>query len=125
MRLPVLAVVVSVVYAAGSTSAHHSYSAYDLEQVVEIDGVLEEFAWINPHSLLKMRTADALYTIEWRAPNGLLRLGLSRDMLKAGERLVVTGNPHRDIAENGVVNLKSIRRVADDWTWPAPAATDR
>jgi hypothetical protein len=49
----------------------------------------------------------------------MARRGVERDTLKAGDRVIVTGNPHRDIAENGVVNLKSVRRPADGWNWPA------
>jgi hypothetical protein len=48
----------------------------------------------------------------------LQRRGVERGTLKTGDRVVLTGNPHREIEQNRIVNLKSIRRVADGWNWP-------
>jgi hypothetical protein len=66
-----------------------------------------------------MRTV--IYSLEWMAPAGMERAGIRRDTLKAGDRLILTGNPHRQIAENGVVRLRSAQRPADGWKWaPGP-----
>jgi hypothetical protein len=111
------AIAIAALFAVASPSAHHSYSAYQMDQLMQIDGELEAFEWISPHSLLKVRTAERMYTIEWRAPNALQRSGLSKDALKAGDHLIVTGNPRRDVAESGVINLRTIRRMADGWVW--------
>jgi hypothetical protein len=119
MRRTLVAASVAAVLMGGAAAAHHSYSAYHVDRIIEIDGVLEEFAWANPHSLLKVRAGETLYSFEWRAANAMYRTGVERDTLKPGDRLIVTGNPHRDIAENGVANLKSIRRPSDEWRWPA------
>jgi uncharacterized protein DUF6152 len=116
----VLCAAVFIASVAGtSTSAHHSWAAFDRTQVIEIDGVLEESTWATPHSLLKVRTAQRMYTIEGPAPNALRRRGLTGDMLKAGDRIIVGGNPRRDIAESGVMSLESVRRLSDGWSWPA------
>jgi hypothetical protein len=111
--------VVAVVLAGGSAAAHHSYSAYHMDLVIQIDGELESFAWVNPHSLLRIRTADAHYVVEWRAATSMPRTGIDKDWLKVGDRLIVTGNPRRDLAESGVVNLKTIQRPSDGWAWPS------
>ena len=76
------------------------------------------FNWAAPHSFLKVRAGDTLYALEWAAPNGLTRQGVQRDTLKVGDRIIVTGNPHREIADNGIVRLRSIRRLSDGWNWP-------
>ena len=109
--------------AVTSTSAHHSWAAFDQTQVVEIDGVLEESMWAAPHSVLKVRTAERMYTIEGPALYALRRRGLNGDILKTGDRIVVGGNPRRDIAESGVMSLGSVRRVSDGWSWPAVSPT--
>ena len=115
------AVAIIVGAAASSASAHHSYAAYHRDQVVEIEGVIEDFAWVAPHALLKVRTdTSRLVTVEWRAPVALQRVGIERDTLEIGQRIIVAGNPHRDFDANGVLNFKSVRRLADGWTWPAP-----
>jgi hypothetical protein len=113
------AVILGTATAGGAAAAHHSYSAYDRHLVVRIEGVLETVEIVNPHSLLTVRTPEAAYILEWAAPAGLQRWAIAKDWLKAGDRIVATGNPHRDIAENGVVNLKTIHRPSDGWTWPA------
>ena len=120
MKRVLCAVAIIAATTGTSTFAHHSYAAYDTARIVEIEGVIENFEWIAPHSLLKVRAADArLYTAEWRAPIGLQRAGIERDTLKTGERIAITGNPRRDFDESGVVNFKSVRRLADGWKWPA------
>jgi hypothetical protein len=91
-----------------------------MTRTVSIDGVLEEFTWAAPHSLVKVRGDDArLYTAEWRAPNALIRAGITQETLAVGERVVVTGNPRRDFAESGIVNFKAISRPRDGWKWPS------
>lgn len=118
MRSVLIAVLGAAVLGAGSMAAHHSYAAYDTTLVVQIDGVLEELEWVSPHSLLRIRSADTSYTVEWRAPNAMARAGIQKEWLKPGDRLIVTGNPRRDLATSGIVNLKSIRRPSDGWSWP-------
>ena len=123
MKQRVLVVLFAILAAGAAVSAHHSYSAYHTDRLIEIDGTIDSFEWINPHSLVKVRTVDAVYTFEWRAPNALQRAGITRDVLKPGDQVIVTGNPHREIARNGIVNMKSVRRVTDGWTWPSPSPT--
>lgn len=118
MKQTLFAVVVTALLAGGSAAAHHSYAAFHRDQIIEIEGVLEDFEYLSPHSLLKVRTSAALYTGEWVASNGLQRVGIERDTLKIGDRVVVGGNPRRDINESGVINVKSVRRPADGWLWP-------
>ena len=118
MKRSVVGVVVAGMLMSGAVAAHHSYSAYHVDQIVEIDGVIEGLDWINPHSLLKVRRADTLYTFEWLAAAAMKRRGLEPDSLKTGDRVIAAGNPRRDIAESGVLNLKSVRRPADGWNWP-------
>ena len=110
-----------VVAFAVPAAAHHSYSAYHNDQLLSIDGTIEAFEWLNPHSLMKVRTAEGLSIFEWRAPNGLVRMGLDKEFFKPGDRVVARGNPHRDYSQNGIVNLKSLCRVSDKWEFPAGA----
>jgi hypothetical protein len=41
---------------------------------------------------------------------------MSRDTLKPGDRLIVTGSPSRDPSAYRM-HLKRIERPADGWTW--------
>jgi hypothetical protein len=117
----VLLAVAFVGVAAGvSVSAHHSYSAYETDRIVEVQGVLEDFEWIAPHSLIKIKDEEGrLYIFEWQAPFSLQRRGIQQDTLKKGDHLVLTGNPHRGFEENRILNFKSVKRPADGWKWPS------
>jgi hypothetical protein len=119
MKRVVVALVLATAAAGSSLSAHHSYSAYETNRIVEVDGVIDEFEWRAPHSLLKVRGDDAsLYIFEWQAPLSLQRRGIQPDTLKTGDRIVVTGNPHREFEQNRILNFKSVRRLSDGWKWP-------
>jgi hypothetical protein len=110
----------AIAMATGSSlAAHHSYSAYETDRLIEVDGLIEELDWRAPHSLLKVRVDDnQRYIFEWQAPLSLQRRGVQQDTLKQGDRVHVTGNPHREFEQNRILNLKSVRRLADGWTFP-------
>jgi hypothetical protein len=119
MKRIVVALALATAAAGSSLSAHHSYSAYDRNRLVEVDGVVEEFSFVSPHSLIKVKDADErLYIFEWRAPSPLQRDGVHQDTLKKGDRLIIAGNPHRDFESNRILNFTSVRRPADGWKWP-------
>jgi uncharacterized protein DUF6152 len=106
------------VAATGRVSAHHSYAAYDTTRLVDIEGVVEDFQWISPHSLLKVKADNGrVYTFEWLATNGMRRLGVEPDTIKKGDRLVGSGHPRRDFDESSVLNCKLVRRMSDGRTW--------
>jgi hypothetical protein len=106
------------VVATGRVAAHHSYAAYDNARLVDIEGVVEDFKVLSPHSLLKVKADDGrVYTFEWLATNGMTRLGISQDTIKTGEHLVASGNPRRDFDESGILNCKLVRRMSDGQTW--------
>jgi hypothetical protein len=125
MTRSLLAVVAVAILAGGSAAAHHSYAAFHLDQIIEIEGVLEDFEYVYPHSLLKVRTSAALYTGEWAGPRVLQRSGIQSDTLKKGDRVILTGNPRRDIVESGILNVKSVRRPSDGWSWGAGVRPNR
>ena len=58
------------------------------------------------------------YSAEWANPNRLGRDNISKDTLKAGDRIVVSGSPGRK-PEEYKMHLKRIHRPADGWVWPA------
>jgi hypothetical protein len=119
MQRAVFVLGILTITAATSLSAHHSYAAYEMAQLLEIEGTLDEFDWRAPHSMLRIISDEgALYIFEWQASGSLQRRGIRSDTLKKGDRVVVAGNPHREFERNRIVNLKSAQRPADGWKWP-------
>lgn len=118
--LPLL--VVLVVASGPLISGHHSFAAhYFEEQSVTIEGKLVEFEYRAPHAWVHLSVTDARagvlqYSAEWANPNRLSRDGITKETLKAGDHLVVTGSPGRNAGENRI-HLKQIERPADGWNW--------
>jgi hypothetical protein len=112
----------AITAAALTLSAHHSFSAYYFEeQSITLEGVVQEFQYRSPHALLMFDVRDAqrqtrTYAAEWANPSRLNRQGITRDTLKPGDAVVVTGSPGRTATEYKV-HLKGIRRPADGWAW--------
>jgi hypothetical protein len=103
-------------------SAHHSFAAYYFEeQSVTVEGPLVEFEFRNPHAWVHVTAPDSAdelrkYSAEWSNPNRLSQQGITRNTLKPGEHLVVTGSPGRTPGEYKI-HLKRIVRPADGWKW--------
>jgi hypothetical protein len=107
---------------AGRASAHHSFAAtYIVDKEIKVEGKLTEFMYRNPHSFVKLEAPDdaaemQTWTVEWGGGAQLSRDGVSRDTLKAGDHVIVTGNPGRDATEHRL-RLHSIVRPSDGWKW--------
>jgi len=107
---------------AGRASAHHSFAAtYIVDKEIKVEGKLTEFMYRNPHSFVKLEAPDdagemQTWTVEWGGGAQLSRDGVSRDTLKAGDHVIVSGNPGRDATEHRL-RLHSIVGPSDGWKW--------
>src|SRR5688500_14591545 len=124
MKQVVLAAGMAVVV-AGAAAAHHSYGAFDTTREIEVEGIVERFEWVAPHSIITVRAADAAYRAARGAPVSRARFGRTRDVLMAGDRVIVSGNPRRDIAETGIMNVRGVTRLFDGWRWSGRAGEPR
>jgi hypothetical protein len=117
-----LSLVAWALVAATTISAHHSFAAaYFEEQSITVEGVVREFQYRSPHALVVLDVRDSdgrarTYTAEWASPTRLNGRGVTKDTLKAGDVVVVTGSPGR-VASDYKVHLKGIRRASDGWNW--------
>jgi hypothetical protein len=123
----------AVVLAAAGANAHHSFPAYYFEeQTVTIAGEVAEFDYRAPHAWVHVLAPDTdgrvqRFSAEWANPQRLARDGITRDSIKAGDRVVVSGSPGRTASERKL-HLKRIERPADGWVWSGmrrPAASRR
>ncbi len=102
MNRKVLAVLAGSVLAAAPLAAHHSFTAtYDETKEIELEGTLVAFMFRNPHSFVHLMAPDKdgemhRWAIEWGAAGVLDRQGVSRDSLRVGDHVVITGNPGRN-----------------------------
>lgn len=82
--------------------AHHSFAAeYDTKAPVAMKGIVTKIEWTNPHIYYYIDVKDengnvANWAFEGYPPNTLRRVGFSRDLLKVGDTVNVTGWAARD-----------------------------
>ena len=91
---------------ACTAHAHHSVSAwFDTTSITEVEGVVTDFRWQNPHVVFTMSVpgerGEALWEIETLSISGISRWGITRELVNVGDRLRVAGNP----ARRGVNNI--------------------
>lgn len=96
-------VVGAALLAAGSQLlAHHAFSAeFDANAPVSLRGPVTKIEWINPHAWIHMEHKAAngkteLWMIEGGTPNTLQRNGITRDSIKIGTVIVVSGYRAKD-----------------------------
>ena len=102
--------------------AHHSFTAtYDEHREIEVAGTLVGFMFRNPHSFVHVLAEDEngamqRWAVEWGGAGTLGRHGVSRDSLKVGDRVVITGNPGRNPIDHRV-RMQTLLRPSDGFGW--------
>ena len=97
----VLAVAVSLFFVSAATFAHHGTAAYDLSKTFTVKGKVTKFSFINPHCQVYFDVTNEKGEVEqWQAeltsPNHLVRTGWSKETLKAGDDVTITGYRTKD-----------------------------
>ena len=106
----------------GTLYAHHSFTAtYDTSKTVTIEGKVTQFLLRNPHSFLHIAVIGKdgkaeTWNIEWAAAGQLGGTGVTRDALKVGDPVVITGNPARDPADQRL-RMVTVKRTSDGFNW--------
>jgi hypothetical protein len=125
MKRRILKLGIAVIFASvdlGQAFAHHSFAAtYFVDQEVTAKGTITEFLYRNPHSFMKVNVADAkgqvqVWTVEWGGGAQLSQDHISRDTLRPGDVVTISGNPGRNPEEHRM-RLHKIVRASDNWTW--------
>src|SRR4030095_12943888 len=89
--------------------AHHSQSEYDLRGKVEVAGTVTKVEWKSPHVWVCVDVSDDKgQTVNWSfelpSPVTLMRRGWTRDSLKSGDRVNVSGAPARTFPVIAIAN---------------------
>ena len=118
MRLSLVAVgIIGFVVAA---SAHHSHGNYE-ETFRDIEGVVTELHLLTPHSWVYIEVKGAsgspqVWALEATSRGGLEKIGVTRESLKAGDRIKARCHPLRDKTNGCLLGfLKAPDGTVKDW----------
>jgi hypothetical protein len=106
-RLLTLALLLAPVLAFG----HHAYTAeFDTSKPVKLSGVLTKVEWSNPHIWIYLDVKDDRGNVSnWgfsASPPGMLqRRGITKNSLKLGEVLTISGHRAKDGSNNASGNV--------------------
>lgn len=77
-------------------SAHHGWSSYDADKVLNVTGKFKTVSWTNPHGSATMDWKGK----QWRvilAPTARMEArGLTRAMIAPGKQVKLVGYPRKD-----------------------------
>ncbi|MGE0593152.1 MAG: DUF6152 family protein [Vicinamibacterales bacterium] len=118
----VLLIVGAAVAFGGRATAHHSFAATYLEdQTVTIEGELVQFLFRNPHSFVHVMVTEkdgskVRYAVEWGGAGQLGGQGVTRETLKPGDFVQISGSPGRNPADHRV-RMVTLFRPKDGFGW--------
>ena len=97
--------------------AHHSAAAFDTQKEVTVNGTVKSYRFANPHvQLLVTVKKDDGSTVDMDVEAGaasvLNGLGFTKDSLKVGEVVTITGNPARSNPDMHMIG-KDLYKKAD------------
>lgn len=100
-----------VVLAPAAMLAHHAYTAeFDTTKPVKLTGVLTRLEWSNPHIWIYLDVKDDQGKVtNWgfsaSPPGMLVRRGITKNSLKSGEVLTISGHRAKDGSNNASGNI--------------------
>jgi hypothetical protein len=102
----VAVVLAALAVTSGPATAHHSFAMFDQAHEVDLDGVVQEFRYVAPHTfiILNIKQEDGTtesWILEGVSPSALAREGWSRTSLKPGDEIKVRIAPLRGGAPGG------------------------
>ena len=73
IRIIALLLAIGALFCAAPLMSHHSNSAYQVEKVMTLTGIVKEWKWSNPHTWLYLTVDDEKggkveWAVEGRAP---------------------------------------------------------
>ena len=123
MRRALVAVcMVGVLVSAARVYAHHSFAAtYHEDQTMKIEGTIVQFQFRNPHSFVQVDAPDSKsvmqrWGVEWGGAGQLGGQNITRYTLKAGDHVIITGNPGRNPEEHRI-RMVGLKRPSDGLSW--------
>jgi hypothetical protein len=87
---------------------------FDKENPIDLEGIVQEFKYINPHSFIVLQVKDqddttTVWNLEGGPPSALARDGWTGAALKPGDQIKLTVAPLRSGAPGGSWSADKIK----------------
>ena len=125
-RYLVIGLVAAAALVGARAYAHHSFAATYLEdQTVSVEGELVQFLFRNPHSFVHLNVKEkdgkvVRYSVEWGGAGQLGGQGVTRETLKIGDHVIISGSPGRNPKDHRVRMVSLFRAktaTAPELSW--------
>lgn len=117
-RFSILTLSALLILFSSFSSAHHSrYGVFETDRTIEIEGIITEVKWSNPHVQFEAEVTDSnglaqLWTIEAASVSTLRSRGLDQEFLHIGDRIRIAGYP----TISGVPEILGMNLLLSDGT---------
>lgn len=114
MRLALVLGLLGAVSFSSAGSAHHYMAEFDRDNPRALTGTVKEWQWTNPHSWLILTVAQpggrtVQWALETAGPMQARKQGMTRTMMKPGDKVDVMVAPRKDgRPEGGLAGLLMI-----------------
>jgi hypothetical protein len=121
-RYLVVLLVAAAAFVGARAYAHHSFAATYLEdQTVTVEGELVQFLFRNPHSFVHLNVKEkdgklVRYAVEWGGAGQLQGQGVTRETLKIGDYVKITGSPGRNPKDHRI-RMQFLERPKDGYSY--------
>ena len=111
--------------------AHHGTANYDTTKSITVKGSVTNFQFINPHVIISLDAKDDKGIVQnWQggltSPNHLMRTGWTKDTLKPGDVITISGFPAKSGApEMWIQKVVASKRRHTRYEWWKLARTHR
>ena len=102
LRFYAIPIVLALSWHCAPALAHHSFAAeFDADKPLTLEGTVVQWEMINPHGWITLDVAGpdgktSRWMIETSNPNGLMRLGWTKNSLKPGDMITVEAYQAKD-----------------------------
>jgi hypothetical protein len=91
---------------AAPAVAHHSFAMFDQSKVIQLAGTVKQYELVNPHVWLHLTVVNdkgdaAAWTFEGGSSTQMVRLGWTREVVKAGDKVEIGFRPMKDGSRGG------------------------